>query len=210
MAKLDRNEVMKLKQVASEEIAGGFAGKTSFAYLAKIQADSWLVNQLVGLLNKLLKALWVEDLQEGKVIHINLGIITVDALYKGDLVHVDLLGLPIRIRLAKGEQLATIYIGDSKIELNCSDDGTIQNNAEDLKNELNISLIKANRTRIANCKISGIPVGYDVYGGGRICRIQQRGASEGKLYGICRCYPGNKRYDRAVYGKERVEVRMGI
>lgn len=166
LAKLDRNEVMKLKQVASEEIAGGFAGKTSFAYLAKIQADSWLVNQLVGLLNKLLKALWVENLQEGKVIHINLGIITVDALYKGDLVHVDLLGLPIRIRLAKGEQLATIYIGDSKIELNCSDDGTIQNNAEDLKNELNISLIKANRTRIANCKISGIPVGYDVYGGG--------------------------------------------
>ena len=166
LAKLDRNEVMKLKQVASEEIAGGFAGKTSFAYLAKIQADSWLVNQLVGLLNKLLKALWVEDLQEGKVIHINLGIITVDALYKGDLVQVDLLGLPIRIRLAKGEQLATIYIGDSKIELNCSDDGTIQNNAEDLKNELNISLIKANRTRIANCKISGIPVGYDVYGGG--------------------------------------------
>ena len=34
-----------------------------------------------------------------------------------------------------------------------------------LKNELNISLIKANRTRIDSCKVTGVAEGYDVYGG---------------------------------------------
>ena len=35
-----------------------------------------------------------------------------------------------------------------------------------LKNEINISLIKANRTRIDSCKVTGVAEGYDVYGGG--------------------------------------------
>lgn len=166
LAKLDCNQVLGIKQVASGETAGGFAGRTSFAYLAKIEANSWLVNQLVEFLNEVLKALWMEELQEGKVIHINLGIIQVDALYDGDLVHVNLLGLQIRIRLAKENQLATIYIGDSKIEVNCAEDGSITNDNNSLKNELQISLIKANRTRIADCTITGVPQGYDVYGGG--------------------------------------------
>lgn len=35
-----------------------------------------------------------------------------------------------------------------------------------LKNEINISLIKANRTKIDKCTVTGIADGYDVYGGG--------------------------------------------
>lgn len=166
LAKLDNNTVTNLKQVASEEIAGDFAGRTSFAYLAEIKADSWLVNQLITLLDKILQALWLEDLQEGNVIRINLGLITVDALYDGDLIHLNLLGLDISIALAKDKQLATIYIGDSKIEINCGNDGSIADSNEDLNNEINISLIKANRTRIRECTVTGIPEGYDVYGGG--------------------------------------------
>ena len=54
--------------------------------------------------------------------------------------------------------------GDSVIQLNCSDDGTI--GEEQLKNEINVSLIKANRTKIDSCKVTGIAEGYDVYGGG--------------------------------------------
>jgi len=165
LARMKGNSVVNLKQVASGEIAGGFTGKTSFAYLADINADSKLVNILVDLLNKLLKALWIEDLEKGNVIKINLGILTVDALYDGNLVHVNLLGLDIRIALAKENHLATVYIGDSKIEINCADDGSIQD-GDKVKNEIRISLIKANRTRIDGCTVTGIPDGYDVYGGG--------------------------------------------
>lgn len=164
LAKLEGNTVSNLKQVASGEIAGGFAGRTSFAYLADISADSKLVNRLVELLNKLLKELWVANLEEGNIIKINLGIITVDALYDGNLVHVNLLGLDISIALAKEDQLATIYIGDSKIEVNCAEDGSIEN--EDIANEVQVSLIKANRTAIRDCTVTGIADGYDVYGGG--------------------------------------------
>lgn len=165
LAKLDKNKVHQLKQVASGQVAGGFAGQTSFAYLAEIQADSWLVNKLVEFLNIVLKAIWIPELEQGQIVHINLGIITVDALFDGNLVHVDLLGLPIKISLAKEQQLATIYIGDSKIEVNCAEDGSITDH-DKIKNEVNISLIKANRTRISECTVYGIPDGYDVYGGG--------------------------------------------
>lgn len=168
LAKLKNDQVNDLKQVASGTTAGGFAGKTDFEYLIKLEGDSWLVNQLVDLLNKLLKALWVENLEAGKLIHINLGIIKVDVLYDGNLVHVNLLGLDIAIALSKEEQLATIHIGDSKITVNgIQDDGSLgQGSEEKLKNEIQLSLIKANRTRIDGCQVKGIPIGYDVYGAG--------------------------------------------
>lgn len=168
LAKLKNDQVDGLKQVASGTTAGGFAGKTDFEYLIKLEGDSWLVNQLVDLLNKLLKALWVEDLQDGKLLHLNLDIIKVDALCDGNLVHVNLLGLDIAIALSKDEQLATIHIGDSKITVNgIQDNGSLgQGSEEKLKNEIQLSLIKANRTRIDGCQVTGIPIGYDVYGAG--------------------------------------------
>ena len=162
LAKLDQDTVANLKQVASEEKAGGFAGQTSFAYLADISADSPLVNALADALNTILKALWIEDLENGDIIKIDLGILEVDALYDGDLVHLNLLGLDISIALAKDKQLATVYIGDSKIEINCAEDGSV---VGDIANEIQVSLIKANRTRIRECQVTGIPEGYDVYGG---------------------------------------------
>ena len=165
LARLNNNQVTNLKQVASSEIAGGFAGKTSFAYLINTDADSPLVQVLLDLLNKILKALWVKDLEEGNIIKIDLGLITVDALYEGNLVHLNLLGLDISIALAKDQQLATVYIGDSKIEINCAEDGSITN-GDAIKNEIHVSLIKANRTRIDGCTVTGIAQGYDVYGGG--------------------------------------------
>lgn len=165
LARLSGNQVTNLKQAASNETAGGFAGQTSFAYLADIKADSALVNILLDYLNDILKALWIADLQQGQVLKIDLGLITVEALYDGDLIHIELLGLDIKIALAKDQQLATVYIGDSKIELNCADDGSITN-GDAVKDEINISLIKANRTKIDGCTVTGIADGYDVYGGG--------------------------------------------
>ena len=164
LGRLSQNEVTGLKQVTSGQIAGGFAGKTTFAYLADIKLDSELVKGLVKAVNQILKALQLDNLQAGNVIKIDLGIIEVDALYDGELVSLNLLGLDIKVGLAKDKSLATIYIGDSKIEINCSEGGTIDE--ESLKNEINISLIKANRTKIDSCTVTGVDIGYDVYGGG--------------------------------------------
>lgn len=164
LSRMSNNKVTNLNQVLSEEIAGGFVGETTFAYLAEIKLDSPVVNLLVDLLNRLLKALWIQDLENAHLIKIDLGIIKVDALWDGNLIHVNLLGLDIKIALAKDKQLATIYIGDSKVEVNCANDGSFQD--ENLKNEIRISLIKANRTKIDGCSVTGIKDGYDVYGGG--------------------------------------------
>ena len=164
LGRLSGNTVTGLKQVTSGQIAGGFAGKTTFAYLADIKLDSELVKYLVQVVNQILKELQLDKLQKGDIIKIDLGIIKVDALYDGELVSLNLLGLDIKVGLAKDKSLATIYIGDSKIEINCSEGGTIDE--ESLKNEINISLIKANRTKIDSCTVTGIADGYDVYGGG--------------------------------------------
>lgn len=164
LGRMSGNTVTNLKQVTSGEIAGGFAGKTNFAYLADIKLDSELVKGLVQAVNQILKALQLDNLQKGDVIKINLGIIEINALYDGELVSLNLLGLKIKVGLAKDKSLATIYIGDSKIEINCSEGGTIDE--QNLKNKINISLIKANRTKIDSCKVTGIAEGYDVYGGG--------------------------------------------
>lgn len=164
LGRLSGNTVTGLKQVTSGQIAGGFAGKTTFAYLAEIKVDSELVNILVQALNEILKALWLGELPENKLVKINLGIIEVNVLYNGDYVSLNLFGLDIKVSLAKEKRLAIIQIGDSEISVNCSADGTI--GGEDLKNEINISLIKANRTKIDSCTVTGIADGYDVYGGG--------------------------------------------
>ena len=165
------NSSLGLKQVASNEIAGGFVGKTSYAYLADAKLDSGPVNLLFAVLNKLIQALYLDKLQELKVIKINLGIIEVDALYDGNLIHVNLLGLDISVGLSKKSKdndqqtdLAIITIGDSKIELPCDKNGIKADN--DTKSNISVSLIKANRTKITGSQVYGISSGYDVFGGG--------------------------------------------
>ena len=165
------NSSLGLKQVASNEIAGGFVGKTSFAYLADAKLDSGPVNVLFAVLNRLVKALYLDKLQELKVIKINLGIIEVDAMYDGNLIHVNLLGLDISVGLSKAStennqqtDLAIIKIGDSSIKLPCDKDGIKKD--DDTKSQISISLIKANRTKITGSQVYGIRSGYDVFGGG--------------------------------------------
>lgn len=165
------NSSLGLKQVASNEIAGGFVGKTSYAYLADAKLDSGPVNVLFAVLNKLIQALYLDKLQELKVIKINLGIIEVDALYDGNLIHVNLLGLDISVGLSKAStennqqtDLAIIKIGDSSIKLPCDKNGIKAD--DDTKSQISVSLIKANRTKITDSKVYGISAGYDVFGGG--------------------------------------------
>ena len=58
--------------------------------------------------------------------------------------------------------LAIITIGDSVIELPCTDKGIDQKNIPNVK----INLIKGNRTDIDGCSVTGISSGYDVFAGG--------------------------------------------
>lgn len=165
------NSSLGLKQVASNEIAGGFVGKTSFAYLADAKLDSGPVNVLFAVLNRLVKALYLDKIQDLDLLKINLGIVKVEALYKGNLLHVNLLGLDISVGLSKKSKdndqqtdFAIITIGDSSIKLPCDENGLLNDN--DAKSNISVSLIKANRTKITGSQVYGISSGYDVFGGG--------------------------------------------
>ena len=160
-----------LKQVASGGTAGGFVGRTSFAYLADLKLDSGPVNVIFAVVNKLIQALYLDKLQNSDFLKIDLGIIKVEALYKGNLLHVNLLGLDISVGLSKKStdnnqqtDLAIITIGDSSIKLPCGENGLLDDN--DAKSNISVSLIKANRTKITDSNVYGMSYGYDVYAGG--------------------------------------------
>lgn len=160
-----------LKQVASGGTAGGFAGRTSFAYLADLKLDSGPVNVIFAVVNELIKALYLDKAQDLNLLKINLGIIKVDALYDGKLLHVNILGLDISVGLSKKStdnnqqtDLAIITIGDSSIKLPCDENGLLNDN--DAKSNISVSLIKANRTKITDSNVYGVSYGYDVYAGG--------------------------------------------
>ena len=164
------NQNLGLKQVSSGGTAGGFAGRTSFAYLADLKVDSGAVNVIFSLVNELIKALYLDKLQDSNLLKINLGIIKVEALYEGNLLHVNLLGLDISVGLSKksidnkqSTDLAIITIGDSSIKLPCDEKGLLD---DDAKSNISVNLIKANRTKITDSNVYGVSYGYDVYAGG--------------------------------------------
>ncbi|GAB6399835.1 hypothetical protein IMM1_10630 [Pseudocoprococcus immobilis] len=167
-----QNQENSLKLVESGGTAGGFAGRTSFAYLADVKLDSTVVNALFVVLDQLVRALYLDKIQDSDLLHINLGIVKVDALYDGNLIHVNLLGLDISVGLSKkstdnGQQtdFAIIKIGDSSIKLPCDENGIITKD-NDVKSNISVNLIKANRTKITDSNVYGISTGYDVYAGG--------------------------------------------
>lgn len=160
-----------LKQVISDGTAGGFAGRTSYAYLADVKLDSGPANVLFAVVNRLVKALYLDKIENSNLLKINLGLIKVDALYDGNLIHVNILGLDISVGLSKKStdnaqqtDLAIITIGDSSIKLPCDENGLLNDN--DAKSNISVNLIKANRTKITDSKVYGISAGYDVYAGG--------------------------------------------
>ena len=160
-----------LKQVTSDGTAGGFAGRTSYAYLADVKLDSGPANVLFAVVNRLVKALYLDKIQDSNLLKINLGLIKVEALYDGNLIHVNILGLDISVGLSKKSKdndqqtdLAIITIGDSSIKLPCDENGLLNDN--DAKSNISVNLIKANRTKITDSKVYGISAGYDVYAGG--------------------------------------------
>ena len=168
LAKINGCSTTALKQVTSGKIAGGFIGRTDMNYVVSAELQSRLLNIVFTIVNKLLSILYVGDLQNLGVLDVDLGwVLTVKLLADGKTLAVSLLGLQIGVALNKKagpnqSDLAIITIGDSVIELPCTEQGVDKNNISNVK----INLIKGNRTDIDKCSVTGISAGYDVFAGG--------------------------------------------
>lgn len=168
LAKISSCSTDLLKKVSSGQIAGGFIGKTDMNYVVSAELQSKLLNTVFVIVDKLLGFLYIGKLQDVGFIDINLGpILKLAVLSEGNTLSVTLLGLKISVALNKATEpgqsdLAIITIGDSVIELPCTQNGIDKDNIPNVK----INLIKGNRTDIDSCTVSGISSGYDVYAGG--------------------------------------------
>lgn len=169
LAKINGCSTTALKQVTSGEIAGGFIGKTDMNYVVSAELQSELLNTVFVIVNKLLSILYMDDLQNLGFIDVNLSpIVQLQVLKDGNTLYVELLGLKIGVALNKEagpdkRDLAIITIGDSVIELPCTQKGGID---KDKISNVKINLIKGNRTDIDGCSVTGISSGYDVFAGG--------------------------------------------
>lgn len=175
LSRVNYCDAVDLKQVYSDQQAGGFVGRTNFAYLAKLDvASPALLNPILTVVNKLLELLYVNDLENLGLIDIELpdileNVLNLEVLKDGNALSVTLLGLKISVALSKGTgeggtDVAEIWIGDSYIKLPCSKENGIGTDTEN--DNIKIGLIKANRTKVANCTVTGVTNGYDVFGGG--------------------------------------------
>ena len=169
LAKINGCSTTALKQVTSGEIAGGFIGKTDMNYVVSAELQSELLNTVFVIVNKLLSILYFDKLQDLGFIDVNLGpILKLQVMSEGNTLYVELLGLKIGVALNKEagpdkRDLAIITIGDSVIELPCTQNGGID---KDKISNVKINLIKGNRTDIDGCSVTGISAGYDVFAGG--------------------------------------------
>lgn len=173
LSRVNYCDAVDLKQVYSDQQAGGFVGRTNFAYLAKLDvASPALLNPILTVVNTLLKFLYADKLEDLGLIEISLpgileNVLNLEVLKDGNALSVTLLGLKISVALSKGTgengtDVAEIWIGDSYIKLPCSEKDGIGTDTDNIK----VGLIKANRTKVANCTVTGVTNGYDVFGGG--------------------------------------------
>lgn len=163
-----------LKRVGSGEVAGGFAGKGTHAYLVSADADSPLVKAILLVVSELVRVLWLEDLQDTDLIDINLSdwVLHLEVMKDGDALKASLLGIPIEVTLNDDNEtdnvaVAHVKIGSSTIDLNVTkdQDNNVTIDEKDASN-IAVNLIKANMTVIEDSSVTGIADGYDVFAGG--------------------------------------------
>ena len=173
LARIDSCNVTNLNRVSSDLIAGGFIGKTNYAYLTEVDLGSpSLLDPILIVVNTLLDYLYVDNLEDLGAIEITfLGkLLSLEVLNDGNALSVTLLGIPITVALVKNNDngtsdVAQIHIGDSYIEVPCTNTEGSHIKEEDKEN-IKIGLIKANRTKVTNSTVDGIETGYDVFGSG--------------------------------------------
>lgn len=181
LSKIYRCTATNLKLVQSEQIAGGFIGKTAMAYLVSAQVSSSIVNLVLYVVNALIRMLYIDEIENIDLVDLDLGIAEVAVASDGDLLRVELLGLPITVGLAQPPQqgvsnTAKITIGDSYIELPCDENGLTSEG----QSNLTVHLFKGNRSNVENCSVTGISDGYDVLAGGA---AQDQDGSSANGYG---------------------------
>lgn len=177
LARVKGCAVTNLKKVASGEVAGGFVGETKRAYLVDAQVSSVLVDGLLVIVNALLKLLYANQLQNLGVIDIGKWfpgvskVFDLKVLAEGETLYVNLFGLKVGVALSRADtenkqqtDVAIITIGDSTIKLPCTEKGGVDTKGD--RANIDAQLIKGNRTRVENSSVTGIAVGYDVFGGG--------------------------------------------
>ena len=170
LARMDRDTAMNLKQVSSGGTAGGFIGQTSYAYLVDAGINSELLDPVLKVVLALVNYLLPLDEmpEDGSTVTINVpGLIEVKALYHNGVLSVNLLGLEISVELGEleddGSRQVKINIGDSSVTIKATGNEVTE---EEIQDVVRVSLIKANRTRVAECNVTGIASGYDVFGAG--------------------------------------------
>lgn len=167
LSKIYRCTAQNLKLVQSSQIAGGFIGKTAMAYLISAQATSSIVALLETVINELVRMLYLDQVQDIELVDVNLGVIELGVAHQGNLLYVELLGLPITVGLTRNTgdgvtDTARVTIGDSVIELPCDENGLIN----DEQSNLTVHLFKGNHSNTETCSVTGIEAGYDVFAGG--------------------------------------------
>lgn len=170
LGRIDNSSASNLKKVESDQVAGGFIGQTDMNYIVSAQVQSILLEAVLQIVNQLLEILYIGDLENLGLIDLDLWVLSIELLSDGNTLKVELLGLPITVALSKQADnpdqqtdVAIITIGDSEIRLPCSEQEGVKR--EDLEN-VEINLIKGNRTELEGCSVTGISNGYDVFGGG--------------------------------------------
>lgn len=158
-----------LKYVTSDQIAGGFIGKTVKGFLIELQASSSVVALLLNVVNVLVRALYLPEAEQANFLNANLaGLVGVQLLNEGNLLGVNLLGIRITVALGTKEDeggatdVAKITIGDSYIELPCNEDGLI----DPEHSNLTIRLLPVAYVHTENCTVTGVEKGFDVFAGG--------------------------------------------
>ncbi|MBW3089549.1 cell surface protein [Bifidobacterium sp. 82T25] len=179
LSRISNSTVTNFKKVSSGELAGGFVGQTTKAYLVDAGVNSAVVNMLIKyLINPLLDILYIDKIEnignkldDYKEAHF--GALTkyldLELFTDGNALYVNLLGLKIGVALDKHgteaddtDDTAEIFIGDSSVTVGCSKKGVNSGSVDNV----HAQLIKANRTKIASSSVEGIADGYDVFGGG--------------------------------------------
>ena len=163
LAQIESCGVSALKYVRSEETAGGYIGQTSLAYLVDAEVGGQLTSLVVEVVNALVnQILNVDNLSQLDAVQINVLGQTVNLLTDGDLVYVELLGLKIGVGFSDvkdDDTKVSVRIGDSSITLDLDGDHVNTEN-------VNVELFRSNHTNVKNSTVTGIPEGFDVFGGG--------------------------------------------
>ena len=210
LARMEDDHAYKLKQVASDGTAAGFIGKTSYAYLIEAGIDSAPLEPIVKVVQALVTTLlqtkeWPED----GVVNIKIpGLGEISGLYQDGLLSVNVLGLVISVELGNvvdGKQQISVNIGDSSITIQCDEKGNI--NSDEISDVIRVSLIKANRTRVAESSVTGISIGYDVFAAG--AANDKDGSGEGYAGGFAGYNDEGLLEDNSMYRADTIKGAPG-